>query len=184
MFDVIANNLFAIPHWKIKTKDFQNKKILLNKLFEPHKEIQNDITIGNFNTNRYKTTAIVNSFTTILRDELQAISQTLKNDISVKEVWSVTYEKDGYHPIHNHGSSGLSAILYLDLPEDAPKTSFLQPWNNLITDNSIYATPDAIEGDLCFMPSMVYHFTQPNKSEKLKRTISWDMEIHSDKKIF
>ena len=32
------------------------------------------------------------------------------------------------------------------------------------------------EGDIIVVPSFVQHFTQPNKSKKQKRIISWDMK--------
>ena len=150
MINVFTEPMFSIPLWRLKTNNFNDKKISLKKLFNKCEEKQNEITVGDFTTNRYETNDIVKSFSEIMAEELQAITQSVKTDLSIKEVWSVSYKKNGFHPIHNHGSTGLSGILYLDI---------------------------------IVVPSNVFHFTQPNRTDALKRTISWDMAIHTDKQI-
>ena len=164
--------LFVKHQYKILLK----KKQKLINLFKPFDEKKNDEQLANFNSNRYNTELVNKEFTDILSDELQSIVNAFKIDFYVSDVWSVTYKENGYHPIHNHGSVGLSCILYLTLPTDAPKTSFLQPWNNFLTDKSTYAVLDVKEGDILVVPSFVNHFTQQNKSKSEKRIISWDMK--------
>ena len=46
------------------------------------------------------------------------LSEKLQRDIRVDDAWSVSYKKGEYHSVHNHGSIGLSGILYLDQPKD------------------------------------------------------------------
>ena len=183
MSNVFTEAMFTIPLWRLKTNNFDYKKNQLKTLFNKHQEKQNEIAVGDFTTNRYETNNIIKSFTEILAEELQAITQEVKTDLSIKEVWSVSYKRNGFHPIHNHGSTGLSGILYLDFPQGVPPTSFVQPWNNIFTDNSVYCTPQVREGDIVVVPSNIFHFSQPNRTDKLKRTISWDMAIHTDTKI-
>ena len=183
MSNVFTEAMFTIPLWRLKTNNFDYKKNQLQTLFNKHQEKQNEIAVGDFTTNRYETNDIVKSFSEIMVEELQAITQEVKTDLSIKEVWSVSYKRNGFHPIHNHGSTGLSGILYLDFPQGVPPTSFVQPWNNIFTDNSVYCTPQVREGDIVVVPSNIFHFTQPNRTDKLKRTISWDMAIHTDTKI-
>ncbi len=181
---ITTRTLFAIPHWQFKVKDFEIKRKALLNAFKPFDEKQNDSEFADFTTNRYSTADIINTFSKIMNDELLIISKTIENDIAVKEVWSVSYKTGGYHPVHNHGSTGLSAILYLNLPEDSPSTSFLQPWNNVLTDKSIYATPNVVEGEIVVVPSFIQHFTQPNKSKKIKKTVSWDIDVITNNEIF
>ena len=174
--DLKVGSLFSIPFCKSSVQNFALKKQKLITLFEPFDENKNDEDLANFSSNRYNTELVNKEFTNILRDELQSIVNAFKTDFYVSNVWSVTYKENGYHPIHNHGSVGLSCILYLTLPTDAPKTSFLQPWNNFLTDKSTYAVLDVKEGDILVVPSFVNHFTQQNKSKSEKRIISWDMK--------
>jgi hypothetical protein len=174
--DIKIGSLFSIPFCKIQVEDFVNKKKDLINLFARFDEKKNDEELANFSSNRYNTKLVNEEFTNILRYELQSIVNAFKTDFYVSDVWSVTYKENGYHPIHNHGSVGLSCILYLTLPTDAPKTSFLQPWNNFLTDKSTYAVLDVKEGDILVVPSFVNHFTQQNKSKSEKRIISWDMK--------
>ena len=171
-----VGNLFSIPFCKTSVQNFTEKKQKLINLFKPFDEKKNDEQLANFNSNRYNTELVNKEFTDILSDELQSIVNAFKIDFYVSDVWSVTYKENGYHPIHNHGSVGLSCILYLTLPTDAPKTSFLQPWNNFLTDKTPYAVLDVKEGDILVVPSFVNHFTQQNKSKSEKRIISWDMK--------
>ena len=95
----------------------------------------------------------------------------------IKDIWSVSYTKGEYHSPHNHGSIGWAGILYLDLPKDSPVTSYLQPWNDIQNDTSIYHPVKVVEGQIVIVPQFVTHFSPPNKSTKKKRIISWDMEL-------
>ena len=171
-----VHSLFSIPFWKLAVEDFATKKETLIKLLAPFDEKINEEDLADFTTNRYDAEEIIKDFSKILYEELKLVADSVQNDLKVTDVWSVTYSKNGYHPVHNHGSIGLSGILYLTLPEDAPKTSFLQPWNNFMTDKSTYGVPDVKEGDIIVVPSFIHHFTQPNKSKQQKRIISWDMK--------
>ena len=74
----------------------------------------------------------------------------------------------------------LAGILYLDMPKGAPVTSYLQPWNNIKTDTTIYYPIPVTEGHMIVLPQMVQHFSPPNIAKKKKRIISWDMSILPD----
>ena len=73
---------------------------------------------------------------------------------------------------------GFSGILYLDLPKDSPKTTYIQPWTDHETDTILYVEIPIIEGDIVIAPSFVLHFSSPNKSKNKKRIISWDMKMN------
>ena len=97
--------------------------------------------------------------------------------VAIQDIWSVSYSKGEYHSPHNHGSLGWAGILYLDLPKDSPGTSYLQPWNDIQNDTSIYHPVKVVEGQIVVVPQFVTHFSPPNKSTKKKRIISWDMNL-------
>ena len=113
----------------------------------------------------------------ILEEELTMLSEKLGKDIRIDDAWSVSYKKGEYHSVHNHGSVGLSGILYLDQPKDAPMTNYMQPWNDYFTDRTVYYPIPVQEGTIVVVPQFIQHFSEPNKSKKIKRIISWDMSI-------
>ena len=173
------NSLFNIPYYTIPVLDFEEKKIklidLLKRFPEKKHGLQNFST--NKQTNRY---GLTNFFTKIIDDELKILSQMVKSSFKITDVWSVSYEKGEDHPPHNHGTAGLSGILYLDLPEDAPVTNYMQPWQDIKCNDSVYYPLPVTEGSIVVVPKFVLHFSPPNSSESKKRIVSWDMEFISE----
>jgi len=176
---MIEDTLFKIPFYTIKVKNFKDKKSKIEKLFDIFPDKRKDLQ--NFKTNRQmQKVGLLKSFSMILEDELQEIAQHFKKDIGITDVWSVTYEKGDFHPPHNHGSTGLSAILYLNIEKNHPKTMYVQPWNHIFTDHTVYYNSNVNEGDIIIVPKFVQHFTFPNNIEKIKKVISWDMNELKD----
>ena len=168
------NLLFSIPYYLIKVKNFESKKKKLEELFNifPDKRIVNQ----NFKTNRQiEKVGLIKSFYLILQDELQEIAQHFKKDVRIEDAWSVTYEKGDFQLPHNHGSTGLTAILYLNLNDNHPQTMYIQPWNDFFTDYTVYYNLPISEGDIIITPKFVRHFTKPNENDDIKRVITWDM---------
>ena len=46
-------------------------------------------------------------------------------------------------------------------------------------DRTIYLPLPIKEGDIVVTPKFVRHFTEPSKSKKIKRVISWDMKLEN-----
>jgi hypothetical protein len=90
----------------------------------------------------------------------------------------VTYKNGDYHTPHNHGSTGLSGILYLNLDKKSPPTTYLQPWNDWYSDRTIMYPMPVQEGQIVVIPQFINHFSEPNKAKKIKRIISWDMKVY------
>ena len=173
---MIEKTLFNIPVWSVPTLNFKKKKPQLEKLCKAFPERKHGMQT--FSTNRQKDrTGFADAFNNIVGEELGMLSQKLKKDIQIQDIWSVSYTKGEYHSPHNHGSLGWAGILYLDLPKDSPGTSYIQPWNDLQNDTSIYHPVNVVEGQIVIVPQFVTHFSPPNKSTKKKRIISWDMEL-------
>ena len=72
---------------------------------------------------------------------------------------------------------GLTGILYLQLPKGAPVTNYIQPWNDYITDRTIYYPLPVQEGQIVVVPRFINHFSPPLETKKVKQIISWDMNI-------
>ena len=126
---MIENTLFNIPMWSIPCINFKKKKPQLEKLCKAFPEKKHGIQT--FSTNRQRDrSGFAAAFNNIMSEELGMLSQKLKKDIQLEDIWSVSYKKGDYHEPHNHGSTGYSGILYLDMHEQSPLTTYIQPWNN------------------------------------------------------
>jgi len=170
------NTLFKIDYWTTPVLDFKNKKIQLQKIIKSFPEKRHGIQT--FATNRQSNrSGLKEKFTNICSEELNMLTQKLKKDIELEDIWSVSYKSGEYHSIHNHGSTGLTGIIYLEFDETNPATTYIQPWNNIVSDTTLYYNMPAYEGLMVIVPKFVSHFTKPNKSKKIKRIISFDMKI-------
>ena len=175
-------SLFNIPFWGIRIINFEEKKKKLVKLLESYpeeKEKYDEMKEGEFATNRQiDRSGLVEQFVSIMKQELEDFSKEIKKDFAITEIWSVRYDTGDNQAAHNHSSMGLSGLLYLDLPKDSPKTTYIQPWTDHETDTVKHIEVPIIEGDICIVPSFVLHFSGPNKSKNKKRIISWDMKLN------
>ena len=174
---MIKEILCTIPYWKIQTINFEKKKKELTKLLESYPEEENK-EVQTFATNRPNNrSGFAEQFSLIMNQELEDFSKEIEANFAITELWSVSYGKGDYQSVHNHGSIGLSGILYLDLPKDSPVTFYLQPWNDIVDDTVQYLKIPITEGDIVIVPSFVMHFSESNKSNSKKRIMSWDMKI-------
>lgn len=173
---MIENTLFKINYWSTPIINFKNKKFHLQKLIKKFPEKKHGLQ--NFSTNRQSDrSGFAEAFVNICGEEMRMLSQILKKDIQIENIWSVSYKLGEYHSPHNHGATGLTGILYLEFDETNPTTTYIQPWNHIENDTTLYYNIPAHEGLLTVVPKFVTHFTQPNKSKKIKRIISFDMKI-------
>ena len=172
----MKQNLFEVPFWHMKVANFEKKKSQLIGLLKDYPEEKTGVQ--KFHTNRQivKENDYYQKFISIMSDEINLFAKTLKSDLEVTDVWSVSYETGDYQTPHSHNSTGISAILYLDLPSDSPATTYIQPWSDIKSNDTIQLSVDVNEGDIFFVPSFVLHFSLPNESMKTKRIISWDIK--------
>ena len=173
---MIPGDLFTIPMWRLPVLNFSKKKKQLEQLVKGFPEKKHGLQT--FATNRQSDrTGFVEAFSNICGEELNMLSKKLQKDIQIEDIWSVSYKKGDYHTPHDHGSTGLAGILYLNMPKKAPVTQYIQPWNDWYSDRTIYYPLPVNEGTIVVTPKFVRHFTEPNKDTKIKRVISWDMKI-------
>jgi hypothetical protein len=169
--------LFNIPYYTLTTSNFKIKKKNLTKLFNSYPDIKQGIQT--FHTNKQSNNEnLIQSFSNIMDEELNILTEKLKANISITDVWSVTYKEGEYHPPHNHGSMGLTGILYLEFPKNSPITMYIQPWNNFYLDTTTYCSLPVEEGQIIVVPKFISHFTVPHIHKKIKKVISWDMNVN------
>ena len=60
----------------------------------------------------------VKEFYNVKKKKKQFFKKTkeIKKNYVITEIWSIIYDKGDHHTSHNHGSMGLTGILYLNLP--------------------------------------------------------------------
>ena len=174
---MIQDSLFSIPIWSLPVLNFSKKKKQLDKLVRAFPEKRHGIQP--FGTNRQaERPGFIQAFSNIVGEELGMLSKKLKKDIQIEDIWSVSYKKGEYLTPHNHGATGLAGILYLDYDnKKGSPTQYIQPWNDMLSDRTIYYPFPVSQGMMVVVPKFVRHFTEPNKSSKIKRVISWDMKI-------
>ena len=163
--------IFKIEFFKIKCINFKNKKEHIEKILKKFPEK----SFPNFYSNRGNAD-IVWELQEIFKDEFNLIHTKYNNKISVKDAWSVTYNKGHYHVPHNHGSQGGTGIIYLQIKKDSPKTTYIQPWNDE-KDKSVLYTPEVKEGDIMIVPQFLTHYSEPNKTYFKKRILSFDFDF-------
>ena len=173
---MIPGNLFSIPMWSLPCLNFSKKKKELERLCKAFPEKK--LGLQAFATNRQSDrSGMAEAFANICGEELGMLSKKLQKDIQLEDIWSISYKKGDYHTPHDHGSTGLTGILYLNMPKDGAVTQYIQPWNDWYSDRTIYYPLPVKEGDIVVVPKFIRHFTEPSKSKKIKRIISWDMKI-------
>ena len=174
---MLGGDLFKIPYYSTPVLNFKAKKKKVTNLLKSYPEEK--IGIQTFTTNRQTDrTGLAQGFTQILGEEFEILTQQIKKNLSIDDIWSVTYNKGDYHSPHNHGSLGLAGILYLDLPEGSSLTHYIQPWNEIENDTTIYYPLNVTEGTIVVVPQFVQHFSPPHLAKKgKKRIVSFDMNF-------
>ena len=170
--------LFKVSLWGKHIHEFANKKEKLISLFstldEKRTPNSNFLTSRGGSEDKWN---YINYFQDIMSYELELLQKQFVGKIDIRDIWTVRYEKGDYQNTHNHGSVGLSGIIYLDFPDGSATTKYIQPWNDIVRDMTISASLPIKEGDMVIAPQHLLHYTEPHKLDKPKRVISWDMEI-------
>ena len=182
-------NLFTIPIWTKRVDNFQEKKDKLIHEFDKFADIKDQS--NNFSTNRNvniknhdSRLVRIDRFSAIMEDELNELYRIVRENWGATNVWfndvlSVTYKKGDYQNSHIHGSTGLTGILHLESPVNAPNLKIIQPWTSWVSDTTESINVKFKEGEMVVFPSFLLHSSEPNKSDEIKRVISWDMGVNT-----
>ena len=116
-------------------------------------------------------------FGKLYNKELNKFANELGRTIELTDAWLVKYEKEDWHPPHTHGSTGFSGILFYEYDENEHTAPlFIDPINDQFSDRTNYVIPKVYEGDIVISRSNILHFTYPNKSEKERIILGFDMK--------
>jgi len=99
------------------------------------------------------------------------------DDAKIFKWWFQQYRKNDTHSWHTHGKSNWAIVYYVELPEEAPPTLFLNLYNHEIIE------PGVSEGDVIIFPANMPHTSPPNKSNERKTIIAMNVvcsNCHND----
>ena len=176
--------LFYVPICKLSINDWQDKKSQILLVLENNdksvKYIDNIHTDYYVQENKgyidYRT-----AITLILKEELQIACNELNlSRIEINRCWFERAKKYDYHKVHNHGSIGYSGVVYVEYDNSKhTSTTFVSPFNNFITGETIINESKVKEGDMLIFPSILSHYTEPNKSDVDRVILSFNLEVAS-----
>ena len=99
-----------------------------------------------------------------------------KESIEFTDMWYQKYDKTIQHTLHNHGSKGWSSVIYVEFDHNVHQgTDFVAPFFDTWTGDMQFYTPNVREGDMILFPSYIMHQALPNKSEKRRTVISYNL---------
>ena len=159
-------------HLKLKNQilnEINNQKEF-DRLVETEDAV--DITRCDWNTSRWDYNR---SWLQVVKPALFTYLQQVTDllgyaEFKLREIWFQQYEQNSLHGWHVHGSNWTN-VYFLELPDDCPKTQFIDPYNqNTIKEFAVE------EGDILTFPSYVIHRAPINSSANRKTIISWNMD--------
>jgi hypothetical protein len=168
--------LFQVPMFYYQISKWKSKKRKLLKLLKdyPVSPKKNQFFLTNRQGPRKNLTT---KFCEIFKPELEQFSKDTQRDVAVHEVWSIQYHQHDYQITHNHGSTGYSGLLYVNYnPKKHRANTYMQPWNHIESNDSVFNRPPVKEGTLVIVPSFINHFVIPNQSNELREVIGFDMK--------
>ena len=168
--------LFSIPLYTYEVDDWKNKKKEIVGWLKKTKFSRNQLD-NHFNTDRLRLQQnkfYSEDFVRLVDNELQLFRQEADLEtIFISDIWFVEYENGDYHSPHTHESARFSGILYVNLDDENPMTTFVQPWYSYWGTKQM--TVEVKEGTMLIVPSHVMHFSRPNASVNTKTVLSFDM---------
>ena len=107
---------------------------------------------------------------------LKEFNEIYPFDFEIYNMWAQKYTRGGYHPPHNHGALGYSAIFYASLDSDHQPTSFFAPFVDFIEGDVVEYVPEVSEGDIVFFPSVLTHQCKAVKSDSERVIFSFNIK--------
>jgi hypothetical protein len=173
--------MFTVPLFRIQITPWKDiKKTILDTLDSAVYDI--DPNGGGFQTDYYNDNDVGNRYEAdiynILKPFISVITKQCFNSDAPKEsptIWSQKYSSNTEHVLHNHGNRGFSFILYLKFdPESHKPTSFMSPFGDFFTGETIQYVPHIQEGDLIAFPSSILHTSQRQNTDKERMILSFN----------
>ena len=173
-------SLFYVPFLKLSIENWQDKKKELIGLQEKYKDLFGRHQADNTDTNYHQDPHIlIEPITKILSEELSLFLSAMSlGSCSIKEAWYEQASHNDFHEVHSHGLIGYSSVCYIEFDKkEHTGTKFLCPFENFLTGSCMTGEVNVDEGDIIFFPSSLLHYTSPNKSNKERLVLSFNLLI-------
>jgi len=176
-----AKTLFSITILKYSVPNWQDKKIKLLDLIDN----KSNLLLDECQTDYFSSSGRASYFDewySILGEDIQNCLNRINLPFSSPEdwqLWSQKYYFGEYHSVHTHGLGNLSAVLYVEFdPDEHVSTRFYSPFADPFFGSLESQTlTDIQEGDIIFFPAMLMHESPPQKSEKVRTVMSFNIPI-------
>jgi len=187
--------MFSVPLLHLKVEEWDEKRKSLLGMYTRRKQESDKFKIAtgsnssldvetDYHHNHDTGETYDREITEILKSELETFSDTFECAAEVCTSWFERATNSKFHQVHNHGSMGFSAVLFIEFsPEYHTPTVFLNP--NLADNEVCNIVPPGIrEGSLIFFPSYVLHYTAPNESQKDRIILSFNINVEYESFAF
>lgn len=176
-FDNNIETMFEVNYFQFKIKNWEEKKKELLSLMEERK-----LTLLESNYTTYDTEEDIDlskKVKIILEDELTELQEIIGfNECSIDYAWFQEELKGMHHPVHNHGF-GFSSVCYIDFdPAFHQPLIFQSPYPDTLSGLYDKHMPENVEsGTILFFPSIINHFTLPNKTDVSRKILSFNLQF-------
>jgi uncharacterized protein (TIGR02466 family) len=147
--------------------------------------------IGGFQTKSMTEIENKNILTNIFINPAKSFAKNLniKNNLKIvlDNYWINSNNKNDYNLIHNHPNSNISGVYYISVPKLSGRLVFKNPdltkmyGNNFncFNDANFFSTyfVNVEEGDLYLFTSETLHYVEPNKSEKERVSVAFNLKV-------
>lgn len=159
----------SLKHYSIRNWE-EKKKPLLDKIptgdYTDFMAYQRDLAVPPY----------LDELSDCVEEEIVDFQQSYPCPVVITNAWTETARQYDYHPVHQHGATGFSAVLYLKFsPQCHEATKFYSPFNDPATGDLLEFQPFVKEGDLIIFPSYLLHEGPMNKSEVERTIVSFNI---------
>ena len=169
--------MIGYPFFKYTLSSWDEKKKQLLELFDEASLENPSHEESNVFTSYFNQSVNSAKLVSILSDSLEKFSEESGfAPAELQHAWFQKYTSNCFHTPHNHGMVGYSAICYIEFDKTChTATQFILPWYNMFNGEQIDYSPDIKEGDIVIFPAQLMHFALPNKSDKPRIILSFNI---------
>ena len=176
--------MFSIPLFTFKVSGWKDKKqrILraLPKVTDEYLSLDKDSYTDFYRNDQGRSLPpYAPTVTDCLSDCLREFRDSgYPDDPVISAMWFEKSLQSNYHGVHNHGSLGYSAVLFVEFdPREHTATRFLAPFMSFYAGGLIDYTPKNVEeGTLMIFPAIILHEAQADQSGKPRTVIAFNID--------
>jgi len=164
-------------YWTYSIDRWEEKKLELQNLIDNTTLLEKDTSISLLSTDREISRNYTSKVIQIISSELQAFAESIDaKELEIVDCWTVQYKKGDYQSVHTHGGSSYTGCIYIDFDKNEHEgTKLVTNGIDSETNGTAIVSPDIKEGDIMIIPSNILHFVTPNRSDKLRTILAFDI---------